>query len=521
LLEGDTLRGSEGEDLQKIVSIMIKAGYQIDEEAFQLLREISENRVIEGLEDVMREVIKEIDALPERPLFISRDLIEERLRQRLPELRETGEPLIETGKGHPKVYAREIETDLEVVEDPTDTITSTGSLRDYIEYFQDRFKRMRRLLRQRMDVKDSTSLSDALKAPHGSKVKFVCMITERRETRRGVFLNVEDLEAEATVYVPADNGEVIEKARNLLLDQVICVQAVKGKNSLLIAEDIFLPDIPLRKPNTAPIPVYAALISDMHVGSKMFMKEEFTRFLAWLDGRLGDRRLTEIAGHIKYLIIAGDIVDGVGIYPQQFDELEIKDIYEQYKAAAELIEQTPDHIEIIIVPGNHDATRRALPQPTIKAEYTEPLQEIGRVHLLGNPSTILLHGVRILLYHGRSLDDVISLLPNMSFQEPDKAMRFLLQSRHLAPAYGERTPISPEKRDFLVIENVPDIFHAGHVHMFGYSNYRGTLIVNSGAWQWQTEYQREMGHTPNPGIVPVVNLQSLEVIPIDFTMHWT
>ena len=191
------------------------------------------------------------------------------------------------------------------------------------------------------------------------------------------------------------------------------------------------------------------------------------------------------------------------------------------KAAAELIEQTPDHIEIIIVPGNHDATRRALPQPTIKAEYTEPLQEIGRVHLLGNPSTILLHGVRILLYHGRSLDDVISLLPNMSFQEPDKAMRFLLQSRHLAPAYGERTPISPEKKDFLVIENVPDIFHAGHVHMFGYSNYRGTLIVNSGAWQWQTEYQREMGHTPNPGIVPVVNLQSLEVIPIDFTMHWT
>ncbi|MEM2438446.1 MAG: DNA polymerase II small subunit, partial [Candidatus Bathyarchaeia archaeon] len=130
---------------------------------------------------------------------------------------------------------------------------------------------------------------------------------------------------------------------------------------------------------------------------------------------------------------------------------------------------------------------------------------------------ISLHNVIFLLSHGRSIDDIIATVPNMSFQSPDEAMKILLQCRHLAPTYGMRTLIAPEKVDHLVIENVPDIFHAGHVHLMKYSTYRGILIVNSGAFQEQTEYQREMGHIPNPGIIPVVNLSTLEVTPIDFS----
>jgi len=137
---------------------------------------------------------------------------------------------------------------------------------------------------------------------------------------------------------------------------------------------------------------------------------------------------------------------------------------------------------------------------------------------LGNPSTVQLHGVELLLYHGRSLDDVIATAPNMRFGEPEKAMRLLLQSRHLAPIYGNRTPIAPEKRDFMVIENSPDIFHAGHIHVLGYENYRGTLIMNSGAWQRQTEYQRKLKLTPTPGIAPIVNLQTLEVMTVNFAV---
>ncbi len=139
------------------------------------------------------------------------------------------------------------------------------------------------------------------------------------------------------------------------------------------------------------------------------------------------------------------------------------------------------------------------------------------MYSLGNPCTVSLHEVELLLYHGRSLDDVAAVAPNVSFQTPDKAMKLLLQSRHLAPIYGERTPIAPEKRDFTVIERVPEIFHAGHVHVLKCDTYRGTLIVNSGAWQGQTGYQKKMGLVPTPGIAPIVNLQTMQVATINFT----
>ena len=126
----------------------------------------------------------------------------------------------------------------------------------------------------------------------------------------------------------------------------------------------------------------------------------------------------------------------------------------------------------------------------------------------------------MLLFHGRSLDDIAAVAPNVSFDTPDKSMRLLLQGRHLAPIYGERTPIAPEKRDFMVIDRIPDIFHAGHVHVLKCNRYRGTLIVNSGAWQEQTDFQQKMGLVPTPGIVPVVNLQTSMISTIDFTEAW-
>jgi DNA polymerase II small subunit len=120
------------------------------------------------------------------------------------------------------------------------------------------------------------------------------------------------------------------------------------------------------------------------------------------------------------------------------------------------------------------------------------------------------------MYHGRSLDDIISTVPDMSHSHPEKAMRLLLQSRHLAPVYGGKTPISPENRDSLVIERVPDIFHAGHVHSMEFGNYRGVSIINSGCWQEQTDYMRRNSFVPTPAKVPVVNLQTMEITTVEF-----
>jgi DNA polymerase II small subunit len=36
-------------------------------------------------------------------------------------------------------------------------------------------------------------------------------------------------------------------------------------------------------------------------------------------------------------------------------------------------------------------------------------------------------------------------------------------------------------------------------------------MINSGTWQAQTGYQKNLGIMPRPGLVPIVNLATLEV----------
>jgi len=506
------------ERLQRAVALTMSAGYHLDKEAFDFLETMSQTR---DPVELMEETVKKMKGLPEKPLFISRDFLEEAVGEVFPEeeakVKLPSSPIVEARRVY-RPYAKDVDADVKVIQDPTDKVCGTGSVEEYLEYFQDRFKRLERILRRRMDAKDAASISEAIKAPINSKVKIIGMITEKREYKDRLLLRIEDLEANASVLVSSGGtSEVLNKARLLMLDQVVCVSAIKGRNDLLIAEDFIWPDIPKKTPEKASMPLCAALISDLHVGSKTFMRDAFDQFILWLKGKFGDSNLRNLASHVKYLVIAGDVVDGIGVYPGQIEELAVRDVYKQYLEASKFIEQIPDYIELIIIPGNHDASRKALPQPALPRDYAEPLYEARNVRSLGNPSVVRLHGVELLLCHGRSLDDVIATVPNVSFNTPTKAMKLLLQSRHLAPIYGKKTTIAPERQDFMVIERVPDIFHAGHVHVFRYEDYRGTLMVNSGAWQEQTEYQRRMGLTPTPGIAPIVNLQTLQVTSINFS----
>lgn len=514
---------SSSEKLQKALEVTIAAGYQMDTEAFEFLKMLASTK---DPTDIMTQVIREIEKAEEKPLFISKSLME---RVLLPEKEITQKqidtslpPPVESsiieGKKEYHPYAKDIESSIRIIDDPASRLSSTGTMEDYLNYFRDRFRRMEKLLRQRIDAKSATQIIDALKAPANSKLKVICMITEKREISQKILLTVEDLSANATVLVTQNSSaDLLAKAHSLLLDQVVCLGVTKTRSNLLIADEIILPDIPQKQTRRSPVPVYAVLTSDMHVGSVKFNREAFNRFLLWLNGKYGDERLRNIASHVKYVLIAGDIVDGIGVYPNQVRELAVKDVYGQYKQAANYLEQIPDYIEVIMIPGNHDAPRNALPQPPIAGEFLESLQETRIVYSLGNPCWVSIHGTEVLIYHGRSLDDITSTIPGITPETPEKAMKVLLQSRHLAPIYGGKTPISPESKDFMVIERVPDIFHAGHVHILGYANYRGVLMVNSGGWQEQTDYMRRLGVTPTPGKVPVVNLQTFEISVLSFT----
>ncbi|MCX8150912.1 MAG: DNA-directed DNA polymerase II small subunit [Candidatus Bathyarchaeota archaeon] len=521
---------SEKEKLQRAVESTIAAGYQLDKEAFDFLRTVA---TTDDPTIIIHRALQKIEALEEKPLFICKSFLEATFAQSITtKVQQQAQPqfiqkstfetptvMFEASENNESFYpyAKDVDSKIEIVEDSTGKLSSNGTMEDYLQYFQDRFKRMEKLLRQRMDVKAATPIAEALKAQAKTKLKIIGMVQEKRESKQQLFITIEDLNASATILIPSKAPEEVhKKAQMLLPDQVICVAVIKTMSQLFIAEDIIFPEVGQRPNHRSPEPVYAVLTSDIHVGSAKFNKEAFKRFLLWLNGKYGDAQMKQIASHTKYVLIAGDLVDGVGVFPGQAKELVIKDVHKQYRLAAKILGKIPQHIEIIISPGNHDAPRKALPQPSISEEFLPTSQGSRKLYSLSNPCRVSLHSVEVLMYHGRSLDDIIGAVPDIDHEHPEKAMKLLMQGRHLAPMYGGKTLLSPENRDYLVIDKAPEIFHAGHIHVLGCCNYRGVLVVNSGGWQDQTEYMAKLGLVPTPGKVPVVNLKTLETTILSF-----
>lgn len=499
-------------DLKKALSYIINSGYQLDKDVLDFLQE-QDNPL-----EFIKHLVNKLDISTKKELFISRDILETTL---FLEEKNVLDNIHHNKRNSQQSIFSEIESDIQIIEDPTKEISSKGKIDDFIQYFNNRYSRMVKILRRRYDARDSIPINDVINMRKNSKVKIIGIISEKRERGEKIFFQIEDKESCITVLVTKSNDyNLYQKARTILHDEIICVQGTKVNENLVFANEIIFPDIPDRKPNKSYEHVYAALISDIHFGSKYFLNDAFDRFILFLNGKIGNKKQREISRKLKYLVICGDIVDGIGIYPNQEQELSTDDIYKQYLEASKYFSKISDKIEIIIIPGNHDATRQALPQPAILSKYAEPIFESRKVVSLGNPSRISLHGVEFLLYHGRSLDDIIGLIPNILYRNLEKsitkAMKHLLIARHLSPIYGQRTPIAPEPKDFMVIDKPPDILHAGHVHVFGHETYRGTLLINSGTWQAQTDFQKRVGLSPTPGVVPIVDLLNLTVSSFDF-----
>lgn len=397
-------------------------------------------------------------------------------------------------------------TGVRVLSDITDESTCVGDYDEFVLYFRDRYAKLSEMIRGRVNARPIESLNKVQ-----GEITIIGMVSDIRNTSNGhKLIELEDPTGTFPALLPKDKG-LLGVSNRIILDEVIGVTGnLTNDGRLLIASNVMWPDIPVRnEPRRASEQVCAVLTSDLHVGSKTFLEDAWSRFTKWLNGDLGDDDQRLLAEKVKYMVIAGDLVDGIGVYPDQEKELLISDIYEQYQRAAEYLEEVPPRIKIIIAPGNHDAVRQAEPQPALPKKITAMFERLN-VTFVGNPSLIELSGIRALIYHGRSLDDFVATLPGLSYKEPERAMVEMLRRRHLSPIYGERVSIAPEKRDHFVIDSVPDVLHCGHVHTMGLSKYRGVTLVNSSTWQAQTEFQKRINLEPVPAHVPVIDLSTME-----------
>ena len=385
--------------------------------------------------------------------------------------------------------------------------TGTGDYGDFVSVFRDRYERLADKLRGRVNHRPT----DAVAAMSGgSETALIGMVSDVRSTASGHWLvELEDTNGTFPCLVMKDR-DFADDVRELLYDEVIAVDGTLSDDNgdgdgILFVDSMHFPDVPRTySPSTADRPVEAALISDIHVGSEEFVEAAWQRFADWLH--------TDEAASVEYLLIAGDMVEGVGVYPGQDEELDVVDIYDQYERFSEHLKDVPGDLDIVMIPGNHDAVRLAEPQPA----FDDELRSIMSAHdatISANPSTVTVEGVSVLMYHGVSLDEVIAELPDekATYERPHDAMARLLRKRHVAPQYGGMTRVAPEEKDHLIIDDVPDVFHTGHVHKLGYGTYHNVLTINSSCWQSQTDFQKSVNLDPDVGYAPILDLQTLDL----------
>lgn len=416
---------------------------------------------------------------------------------------------IEVIRSRNKPIASEYSSNVKVLHqlDVTGKSRTTGSADDFIAYFRNRFQRMGKLLSA--PSKYSTANLGDIRKEINQNVRVIAMVYEKRDTKAGsILLEIEDMSGQFKAVVSRKSEKIYEKAKRIIKDDVISISG-KVLEPFIIVEDVEWPDVSVvREKKTSENDVACAYISDTHFGSRHFLEKQFQKFVDWLNLRGSE---TELAGKVKYLILAGDVVDGIGIYPNQEKDLIIKDVYKQYELFDNFVEMLPDYMEVIVAPGNHDAVRRAEPMPAL--DDTMVKTDVIKV---GNPSTLVIEGIRHVVYHGTSVDSMIAAIPGLEYKSPEKVSREYLKRRHLSPIYGGNL-IVPERVDYLVLEDEPDVLHCGHVHKHGYLTYRNIHVINSATFQERTDYQIQQGHVPTPGIVGILEMKTGTYKTVDFS----
>jgi DNA polymerase II small subunit len=405
--------------------------------------------------------------------------------------------------------------------DVTGKKLSQGSVEDFLSLFLDKYDTLSEIIKKRVDFSYQT-IADAKREIKGKEVHVIGMVLDKRTTKNGnLLLTIDDPTGKVNVVVMENkekNNSIDEiNPKEILMDNVIGIKCSVLSKDLFIAREIMYADIPYQtKTETLKDDCYVVILGDTHVGSKLFREDEFTNFIEWLNAFNVSEVDKKIIEKIKYVIIAGDLVDGIGIYPKQFNELAITDIFEQYKAFEEYILKIPEDIEVFLIPGNHDAVRLSDPQPSIPEKFLPNLYSKKNIHIMGSPSWIELEGLMFLIYHGTSLHGIFGKIKGQKMDRPDLAQKELLKRRDLMPQFGEKQTFIPIEKNFLTMKEIPDVFVCGHIHHHAYSKYKSCHLVSTSCWQSITSYQKELGHIPTVSKAILFNLKNQKLCIKDF-----
>lgn len=392
---------------------------------------------------------------------------------------------------------------------------------DFVQHFRNRYNFLKKTLQDRVELKNLVSINKIASRGYGASI--IGMISTRNITKnKNLIFDVEDPTGKIKVLVNKNKEAVYNLAKNLPLDGVVGFIG-SGNSEIFFVNDIIIPDAKIPEKKRSPEEEYALFIADIQVGSKLFLEENFKKFIDYLNGGVPN---TPEVSKIKYLFLVGDVVEGVGVFPKQEKELTITDLEAQFSKLAFWLSKIRKDITIIISPGNHDGVRLMEPQPIFDEKFAWPLFNLENVVLTGNPATVNIgkkpsfSGFNVLLYHGFSYPYYANTIPSLieegdGLNSPEKIMIYLLKHRHLAPTH-ESTQSVPTEEDGLLIDPVPDIFVSGHTHKMAAIYYNNILIISAATWEAQNKFQERMGNKPDFCKIPLLNLKTREIKILDF-----
>ncbi len=518
-------------DTKKILAFCLEKGFLLDEEVLNLLSETgdleSAKLVLESVKNTTQKKIitREIFQDKERANNVFSALPEqhqkklEKLKIKLGlKIEISKEVISEIQEGKPKQFLKE-EVSVRVLSMPA-SIGRKLEVKDFVSHFRSRFNEMRNFLQESPQLNNLVSIGKIYGNRQG--ISLIGMIVSKRVTKnKNLLFEIEDLTGKIKVVVNQNKKEIYEKAEEIALDSVVGFKG-SGSREIIFVNDIIFPDAAIPERKKSNVEEYALFIGDLHFGSKLFLEESFLKFIDYLNGKVPNTPEVE---NIKYLFILGDVVTGVGNYPNQERDLKIKDLEEQFISLARLLDKIRKDIKIIISPGNHDGVRLMEPQPLLDEKYAWPLYDLENVILTTNPSYVNIGakdsfvGFDVLTYHGFSFpyyaNNVPRLMMKKAMNSPDLIMKYLLRNRHLAPAHAS-VQFFPSVEDNLIIKDVPDIFVSGHTHKSAVSYHNNILVISISCWEDMTPYQEKFGNDPDHCKVPMLNLKTREVKILDF-----
>jgi len=257
-------------ELTLALNYALNKGFQIHPEAFKIL----ENIDVKKLEKIIREIVRE------------------KVKQKLFQINQDD---LETYLGIKEDPT--LQSEINVLFDPTTNITTGEGVKGYNALFSSRFNKLKKIISNRPESRKLKSIA-SVKTAKSEDDMYVCGLVTTRNSERNITRLVLEDPSGSFEGIVFDN-ELQKTAGTLLTDQFVMVRISRGKNSGFIIKDIIQPDIPDQPINKSETEAYAVFLSDLHIGSKYFMEEEFREFVSWLSSP------DSVARKIRFILIGG------------------------------------------------------------------------------------------------------------------------------------------------------------------------------------------------------------------------